>query len=134
MDNTNHIIEKMKIQHSWLVERMVDFRIDTFHPYEAIITLSNGAVWLYDCVEDSVRKLPPSEQTMSKEETASEFGKRLKKLMWKKGMTQTDLSYATGIAQAILSGYVNGKHEPGLYALDRIAKALDCSVDEFRYI
>ncbi len=134
MGNTDHIIEKMEIQHSWLVERMVDYKIDKFHPYEAIITLDNGAVWLYDCIEDTVRKLPPSEQTMTKEETVSEFGKRLQKIMFRKGMTQSDLMYATGLAQPIISGYINGRHDPGFYAVDKIAKALDCSVDEFRYI
>jgi transcriptional regulator with XRE-family HTH domain len=54
--------------------------------------------------------------------------------MCRKGVTQSDLSFATGIAQPTLSGYINGKHEPGLYAIDKIAKALGCSVDEFRYI
>lgn len=134
MSSFEAVRANMEAYFPWLVKHMVVYKVDTFHPFEVIVTLDDGGVYLYDDIDKTIRKLPPSDQTMTRVETVSEFGKRLQNLMCRKGVTQSDLSFATGIAQPTLSGYINGKNEPGLYAIDKIAKALCCSVDEFRYI
>jgi transcriptional regulator with XRE-family HTH domain len=49
-------------------------------------------------------------------------------------MSQKDLSDSTGLSEVILSRYLNGRSAPGLQAIYKIAKALNCSADELIYI
>jgi transcriptional regulator with XRE-family HTH domain len=49
------------------------------------------------------------------------------------GISQCELSERTGITQPSISDYMNGKKLPSFYTVDKIAKALGCSVDAFRY-
>jgi transcriptional regulator with XRE-family HTH domain len=53
--------------------------------------------------------------------------------MTRQGVSQLELSELTGIPQSTISNYLTGKFLPGFYNMDKIAKALKCSIDEFRY-
>jgi DNA-binding Xre family transcriptional regulator len=88
---------------------------------------------LYDDVTRSYRKLPTDSDELTEDECRREFGIRLNKILIRKNITQIELSEMTGINRSILNGYITGKHSPSFYNVDRIAKALDCSVDDFRY-
>ena len=115
-----------------LAQRMVDDRVDGIYGF--IITLDTGEHVLYDPAEHIVRFLPMDSNNMSEEECRLEFGRRLRRKMQSKGITQGMLSEKTGLYQSQISKYMRGETLPGFYAIDRIAKALDCSIDEFRYI
>lgn len=99
---------------------------------ELIIKLENGEVVSYENINKSLRILPDS-NSLTEEECRREFAIRLKLMMAVRGMSQTKLSEATGIQQHMISDYTKGKRTPGFYNLDKIAKALDCSIDELRY-
>ena len=99
---------------------------------ELIIKLENGEVLSYENINKSLRILPDS-SSLTEEECRREFAIRLKLMMTVKGMNQTALSEATGIQQYLISDYTKGKRTPGFYNLDKIAKALNCSLDELRY-
>lgn len=100
---------------------------------ELVAKLDDGRAFLYDNTNNSIRKLPRDSNNMSEEEYRIEFSMRLKKIMYRKGWTQDDLSEATGITQAMISRYISRKATPSFYNVDKIAKALGCSTDEFRY-
>ena len=102
--------------------------------FELVVTLRDGSRFLYDDVDKSVRKLPKSERLMSEEECRSEFGHRLRKMMIRKGLTQAELSNKSGVPQPMISGYMTGRTNPGFFNVDKLAKALDCSTDDFRYL
>ena len=59
---------------------------------------------------------------------------RIKYLRERYSMTQTDLANATGIPQQQISKYIRGYRVPTFYNLDKIARALDCTIDELRYV
>ena len=99
---------------------------------ELIIKLENGEVLSYENINKSLRILPDS-SSLTEEECRREFAIRLKLMMTVKGMNQNALSEATGIQQYLISDYTKGKRTPGFYNLDKIAKALNCSLDELRY-
>lgn len=101
---------------------------------ELIVSLDDGAVLSFDSFDNSYRTLPSDPFNMTQTECAIEFGYRLRKKLEEKHMTQMQLSEKTGIAQYLLSDYINGVRLPKFHNVDRIAKALGCSVDEFRYI
>lgn len=106
----------------------------TIYANELLATLRDGSKIIYNDYENTVRNLPADSSNMSEEQFKREFGYRVKRIMFEKGVTQYDLSEKTGIAQETLSRYICGKNVPSFYKIDKIAKALDCSVDEFRYI
>jgi transcriptional regulator with XRE-family HTH domain len=57
------------------------------------------------------------------------FQEQLQKYMHKKNMKATDLAQATGLSNAIISDYLNGKKEPKVRQSMLIAKALNISLD-----
>lgn len=71
---------------------------------------------------------------LTKNEFKAIFGKKLSMIMKAKGLTEAELAERTGLTQPQLSDYISGKRIPSYYIIDRIARALDCSTDEFRYI
>lgn len=101
---------------------------------ELIVKLENGETIIYDDVTRSYRRLPYDSTELTEDECRREFGIRLDKMLRRKNITQIELSEMTGINRSILNGYITGKHSPSFYNVDRIAKALGCSVDDFRFV
>lgn len=100
---------------------------------ELIIELTDGSFVLYDDQDKSIRNLPSSPYELTEANFKREFGLRLRKIMNRKFMSQTELSEKTGISRIVLNKYINGKNMPSFYNLDKIAKALKCSIDDLRY-
>ena len=55
----------------------------------------------------------------------------LKKLMIEREMTAADISRKTGITQATLSRYINGKRIPNINSVIKIAKALNATYEQY---
>ena len=102
--------------------------------FELIVKLTDGSFILYNDLERTIRKLPKDCKHMTEQECRKEFGIRLKNIMFQKSITQNELSEITGIQQYLISNYINGKTTPSFYNVDKIAKALNCSIEEFRYV
>lgn len=101
---------------------------------ELIVKLLDGSSVSYDYINKTIRNLPSDSRKLTVHECRKEFGIRLNNIMYSKGITQEDLSNETGIPQSMISNYITGKTSPSFYKVDKIAKALECSVDELRYI
>lgn len=101
--------------------------------YGVYARTDTGESYLYNDMDNSARPLPRDANRMTEEECRNEFGKRLYWLMTIKGVTQADLSERTGISRIAISNYINSRYTPSFYNADKIAKALDCSLDELRY-
>jgi DNA-binding Xre family transcriptional regulator len=125
------IKENMKLHFPLITEHAVEFIQDD--RTSVVMKLETGESFLYDDYDKTIRKLPSDSKEMTESEVRREFFFRLRKIMMLKGVTQTELSEMTGISQPVLNRYLTGKATPGFYAVDRIAKALKCSTDDFRY-
>lgn len=101
--------------------------------FEMLIKLEDGTKIIYDDFNKSYRNVPDDSHDMTEAECRKEFGIRLRKMLERKGMSQFELSERTGISAPDICHYVNGKSCPSFYRIDKIAKALGCSVDDFRY-
>lgn len=108
--------------------------IDYIGWVEVLVTLHNGDRYIYNDLDHGVRRMPRDPNNMTEDECLREFGWRLYNIMRIKGITQADLADMTGIPQSRISNYVNGRTSPGFYNVDKMAKALGCSVDELRYL
>lgn len=127
----NYIFENMQSYYPFLSERMASYK--KVGPYELIVKTNDGETILYDDVNHSIRRLPQDSNNMTEQEVSVEFRQRLRRLMTRQGVSQLELSELTGIPQSTISNYLTGKFLPGFYNMDKIAKALKCSIDEFRY-
>ena len=61
---------------------------------------------------------------------STKLGKNLKKIRIAKKMSQGDISRALDVHRAYISGIENGKRNPTLATIEKLANALDVSVDE----
>ena len=59
----------------------------------------------------------------------SKFAMNLKKLMIEREMTAADIARKTGMTQATLSRYINGKRIPKINSVIKIAKALNVPIE-----
>ncbi|MCL2526243.1 MAG: helix-turn-helix domain-containing protein [Coriobacteriia bacterium] len=57
-------------------------------------------------------------------------GDRIQFFLTSKGMTQKELSQATGLTEAAVSRYVNNEREPRIVPLTAIAKVLEVTTSE----
>ena len=128
----NHTIyEDLKYYFPFVAEDAVKYHeVDM---YTMIIDLIDGSSILYDNLEKTIRVLPNDSSEMSEEECRREFSHRLKRIMFVKRINQNELAKKTGISNVLLSRYMTGKTTPSFYNVDRICKALSCSVDDLRY-
>lgn len=63
------------------------------------------------------------------ESESARLGKNLKQIRTQKGMTQGDIVRALGVSRSFVSNIENGKTNPTLSTIKRIADALGVSVD-----
>lgn len=125
------IYENLKFHFAFVFDDAIDIR--ETGPFELTIKLSDGRSVMYDDIDKTIRNLPYDSNHMTEEECKQEFGIRMRKLMQRKSLLQSDLSEMTGIPQCSISNYMNGKTSPSFYNADKIAKALGCSLEELRY-
>lgn len=128
----DNLIKRLQNKYRFIADEAVSYK--AVSSFDLVIKTRDGRSVLYDDMEESFRYLPTDSYELSEEECRREFAMRLRAIMFRKGITQIELSTKTGIPQQSISNYVRGVVAPGLYNLDKIAKALKCSVDDFRYI
>lgn len=101
---------------------------------ELEVKLDDGSAYIFDGHDATLRQLPSNSRLMTRKEFQIEFGYRLRKLLALKGLTQAELGERINVVPSDISDYVRGARVPNFYTVDKIAKALDISTDELRYI
>lgn len=102
--------------------------------HEVEIWLDDGRAFIFDKYESTLRSIPTYSKYITEDEFKIEFSYRLRKILKMKGISQKELADLTGINYSLISLYMVGKHTPNFYTVDRIAKALNISTDDLRYI
>lgn len=90
--------------------------------------------YFYNITSNVLIPIPKSDRDLDKESFARIFGVLLRRALERSGLTQEELSEKTGIPQARISDYLYGKHFPSFYQIDKMAKAMNCSVEDLRYV
>lgn len=125
------IIQNLKRVYNFLYTNMESYEVVT--DFDVYLHMKDGSTVLYYDFDRSFRTLPKSKNDMTEDQCQLEFSYRLYRIMQRKHITQQELADRTGIAQPQISAYITGKRMPSFYNVDKIAKALGCSVDELRY-
>lgn len=126
------VYQTLKLSHPSLLGQVVEC-IDK-GGYEVILKLQDGKKMSLDVIDNSIRILPASSENISDWDLRKEFSIRLQKIMRYKGITQAMLADMADVSRVQIYKYVHGQMFPSFYNLDKIAKALNCSMDEFRYL
>ena len=113
-------------------EHAVEFRLTAWN--ELTATLDDGSTVLFDDATGSCRLLPADCNNMNEQDFRYEFGKRLRTIMKRLGVTQTLLAEKSGTNQVSINNYLSGKSTPSFYVVDKIARVLHCSTEDFRYL
>lgn len=125
------IFNNFKLYFPSIAKEVIEYRESE---NEVVAKLKSNETIMYNDLTHSVRNLPKDSANMTEIEFRHEFGKRLQNLLIRKGISQKDLSRMTGISRVLISNYINEKTTPSFYNVDRITKALNCSIDVFRYV
>jgi DNA-binding Xre family transcriptional regulator len=131
MQDGEKMFDNFAMRFPFIAEKVIEYCESS--EYDITVKLEDGDIFLYDDMEGSIRRLPTDSGSLTKEECNREFGERLIRMMRRKCINQAELSERTGIAQPQISNYLNGKNTPSFYVVDKIAKALKCSTEYFRY-
>ena len=102
-------------------------------PFEVILVMRDGARWSYYDLDNTIRSLPKGPD-LTEKEYRHEFGIRLSDILYRRGISQEELSDATGISRVSINRYIKGTATPSFSNADRIARALNISPNDLRYI
>lgn len=108
-------------------------KVESYQPisrYELVVKTTDEERYLYDDEWGTIRKLPTDRSEITSEDLAIEFGYNLRRLMRRKGINQEVLAEESGISQAAISTYINGKRSPTLNSLHKLSRILDCDIGE----
>ena len=90
--------------------------------------------YFYNITNNVLIPIPKDDKNLDKESFRRIFGVLLRRALERSGLTQEELSQKTGIPQPNISDYLYGKHFPSFYQIDKMAKAMNCSVEDLRYV
>ena len=121
-----YVYEGFKMNHHYK-----ESEIEDWWPIGAnsiIVQMRDGTKLEYHHMLKTLREVP--EYNGSEEEWRREFSRRLSFEMYERGFDQTYLAEKSGISQVSISNYIKRKTTPSAYAVDRMARALGCYMDD----
>ena len=118
------------------IKRYIEQNVEEYfeiNEWELFVRLKNGDKFIYDSFNNIADFIAYESDDLTEEQMKKEFAKNLKKLMKHKWINQEELAERIGTTQVMISRYVNGQCLPGMIMLKKIAKALNCSTEDFYY-
>ena len=109
--------------------------IKEINRWELIFIFKNGEKIIYDTDTGYHRNLfYKNINELTEEQERREFGYALRSMMRRKYVNQKELAESVGTSQTMISHYMTGKALPSVLMARKIAKVLNCSIDELFYI
>lgn len=122
--------------HRAVIEKVIDWYPSGY--CEITVTMSDGMMYVFNLIGSCITPVQNQHgdddryDEIARNEGAwrKNFSKRLLVKMRRKGISQEHLSELSGISTVTISKYVNGLASPSGYNLERLSRALQCSVSE----
>ena len=108
-------------------------KVEELNEYEILFVFKNGDKVIYDRVLRSFRGFYPEGHELTDEEWKRSFKIRLHTIMKHRGVSQEVLAERVGTSQTMITRYINGYCIPSTIMLAKIARALNCSLDDLVY-
>jgi DNA-binding Xre family transcriptional regulator len=126
------LIKNFKLWFPSTAKKAIEYEVDGDL---LIAILNDGTTVCYDDMFNTICTIKNnSDECLTDLQIRREFGRRVYRKMLRRNMSQRDLSEMSGLSEVMLSRYLTGKAAPGLQAIYKIAKALNCSTDELIYV
>lgn len=120
------------VHYPYYAKRVVEYW--EYCTYELAVKMDDGIVLIYDHINKSIRRAPNYGNELTEQECKNEFGLRLQRILYSKGMTQEDLAEKTGTSRTMINQYITGRVAPSFPKVYKICRAIDCSMDDLCYI
>ena len=97
-----------------------------------IIEIEHEKLYLYNVGETGLYEIRLFDEYSepTDEQWNKTFGYILGETMWDRGMRRFDFAESIGVSEAMISKYIRGLASPSSRVLNRMARVLDCTVDE----
>lgn len=109
-------------------------KLKELNKWDLLIVFANGRKVIYDRFNNCYQNIFYKDvNEITEEQEKKEFAYKLRSLMNRKWITQKQLAEDIGTSQVMISRYVRGEVMPSVLIVRKIAKALNCSIDDFFY-
>lgn len=110
-------------------------KLDSWKPLndrEILVELDDGRKYAYDGMSKSFRKIKTIDDVsnFTIDDWKLGFSDLLKKYIRQSGMNQYELADRIGVSRVMMSKYITCKSSPTGLVLQKIAKELNCSIDD----
>ena len=137
-ENLGPIFDKYPTEelYSYVIDHYSDVKKDNIKSYMALnnfdllIVYKNNVKELFDVYNGYRRYIPYETDALTEEEHRKEFPRLLNKMIHRKNISQKEFAEKLGITNTMVSRYLSGKSLPGYSLLKKMAKVLDCTVDD----
>lgn len=100
--------------------------------WDLIIKFKDGRQFIYDRFTNTHKNLYYNNiNELTDKQEKKEFAYRLRSLMGRRWVTQEQLANDINVSRPMISKYVRGEAIPSAIVLRKIAKVLNCSMDDF---
>lgn len=103
-------------------------------PWSIVISFSNGKTYHYDQLTNLIREQQPLDEDgyeeLEDETWFNLFRIKLERRMRVCGFNQERFADALGITQPMMSRYLDGKSYPNIIMLKKMAKVLNCHIND----
>lgn len=119
------MLQNLKMYFPWIINEAES--VEIYDDLDLLITTRSGGRYLYDDFDKTIQQLKEERDEV---DWKRQFGIRLRKLMRRRGIIQSELSEMIGVSVTSLSSYMNGRSVPSIYVAEKMAEALGCSVND----
>ena len=120
----------MKIDPFALKEDVVE--IKELNEWDLLIVFANNKKYIFDRFTGYHKSVYYKNiNEITEEQEKRQLSSRLRTLMGRNWINQEELAKRVGTSQVMISRYVRGETIPSAIMLRKIAKALNCSMDDF---
>lgn len=108
--------------------------IEELNEWDLLIKFRDGKKVIYDRFTNYYNEIfYNSINELTEDQERKEFAYNLRNIMSRKYITQEQLANELNTSQVMISRYVRGESVPSAIVLRKIAKILNCSMDDFFY-
>ena len=124
-------IKSLIVNNRKIAEQTVSVKY--YGPFELLLTLNDGHKLIYDLEDNTTHRKYNTEDDIPNDIFTKEFARRLRRKMLHKHIDQSELAERVGVSQGTISSYIRGIRTPTYLIINKIAKVLECDMNDFIY-
>ena len=129
MNINEYVLAGLKEDHEQLMSQVVDGYEDN-RVMIIYLDMVDGRTVAYDMLDHTIRTVKKCTDGYTDDEWEREFHIRLKRLMYLRGINQSELAKELDMGQSQLSKRISGKTSMSVYTLRKIARLLGCTFED----